>query len=183
MNRLMFRRATAGAVLGCAAVVTAAVVPSVAMAAPATSHVTQQARNTFIAESQSLRGPGVVQARLQDPVQLRAVRRFDRLLAPDAMDAVGHCQGRRHRYLPAELVHAELRLGQVLLGADRCHVHQPGQGMFWQVGALVLDESDVPVHAWPASGTAGQQRPGQSVGLLRPGPGGQGKLPLNHPKR
>jgi hypothetical protein len=58
MNRLLFRRAAAGAVIGCAALVTAAVVPSAAHAAPAAKAVSQ-ASHTYIAEGQYLAGPAL----------------------------------------------------------------------------------------------------------------------------
>ena len=59
MNRSLFRRAAVGAVLGCAAVLTAVVVPSPAQAAAAASHVTQRASNTYIAAGQYLTGPAL----------------------------------------------------------------------------------------------------------------------------
>jgi hypothetical protein len=57
MSRPPFRRAAAAAVLGCAAVMTVAAVPSVVQAAPAVEHVNQQASHTYIAAGQYIRGP------------------------------------------------------------------------------------------------------------------------------
>lgn len=59
MNPSLFRRAAAGAVLGCAALLTACVVPSHAQAAPAAKHVNQQASSTYIAAGQYLSAPAL----------------------------------------------------------------------------------------------------------------------------
>jgi hypothetical protein len=59
MSRSLFRRAIVGAVLGGAALITAAVVPSVAQAAPAVGHVNQRASNTYIAVGQDILGPAL----------------------------------------------------------------------------------------------------------------------------
>ena len=59
MNRSLFRRTAAGVVLGCAALLTAVVVPSHAQAAPVAKHVNQRARSTYIAAGQSLGGPAL----------------------------------------------------------------------------------------------------------------------------
>lgn len=56
MNRSLFRRAFAGAALGCAALASTAVLPAVAHAAPAVVRVSQRPGNTYIAAGQSLRG-------------------------------------------------------------------------------------------------------------------------------
>jgi hypothetical protein len=59
MNRSLFRRTAAGAVLGCAALLAAVVVPSLAQAAPAARSVSQQASKTYIAAGQYLGGPAL----------------------------------------------------------------------------------------------------------------------------
>jgi hypothetical protein len=59
MNRSLFRRTALGAVLGCAALLTAVVVPSQAQAAPAVKNVSQQASKTYIAGGQYLTGPAL----------------------------------------------------------------------------------------------------------------------------
>jgi len=59
MIRSLVHRAAAGAVLGCAALMTAAVVPSAAQAAPAVKHVNPQASRTYIAAGQNIRGPAL----------------------------------------------------------------------------------------------------------------------------
>jgi hypothetical protein len=56
MNRLPFRW---GSALGCAALVTAVLVPSVAHAAAGVQHVNQRARDTYIAGGQDLAGPAL----------------------------------------------------------------------------------------------------------------------------
>jgi hypothetical protein len=59
MNRSSFRRAFAGALLGCAALATVAAMPAVAHAAPAVKHVNQKAANTYIAAGQAVGGPAL----------------------------------------------------------------------------------------------------------------------------
>jgi hypothetical protein len=76
MNRSLFRRATAGAALGCAALVITAVVPSAAHAAPAVKQVSQRPGNTYIAAGQYILGPP-----LYEPA---CTKKFDCALSGDA---------------------------------------------------------------------------------------------------
>jgi hypothetical protein len=76
MNRSLFRRATAGAALGCATLVITAVVPSAAHAAPAAKQVSQRPGNTYIAAGQYILGPA-----LYEPA---CTKKFDCALSGDA---------------------------------------------------------------------------------------------------
>lgn len=59
MNRTLFRRTAAGAILGCATLLTVVVAPSQAQAAAAVSHANQPGSRTYIADGQNLRGPAL----------------------------------------------------------------------------------------------------------------------------